>query len=179
MGATSTITEISTRPRPMPKYVDVTDNFTSSIGPDGRQQYNHGDSSKHGLIAKLSDAGVLEFTVRARGGDEAKAKLGGGRDMFVSLMNRVQQDGLIVHSVMGRWVGGFGDDTVNYNEFVENAKTMTSIDAARNTWTGRQAAEFGFTEPRFTKMRVGDESGFGGIVHVYFEKPSTPTSAGV
>jgi hypothetical protein len=59
----------------------------------------------------------------------------------------------------------------NLNEFVRNLESMPQEEAAKHTWTGRRAAEFGFTQASvpFPLEKVGTAH----EVRAYFSKPSS------
>jgi hypothetical protein len=133
-------TSTSTSAKPAPKYLDLTDRFLGRQLGDGSMVYRYGNPRSHGLEVRASRDGVLRFEIRARGD---RAAMGGGRDMFVSAMQRLETDGVVPQTIMDHWSMGDND---NYNEYVRNlAASMTSQQAARNTWTGRRAAEYGLT----------------------------------
>jgi hypothetical protein len=100
-----------------------------------------------------------------------KATLGGGRDMYVSMMGRMKLDGLEPRIIEGSWVGG-----TNLDQYFENLQTMPPLAAAGATWSGRMAAEFGYTQVtmpfRNDKTRTAETE-----IYVQFSKP-TGTSAG-
>jgi hypothetical protein len=151
-----------------PPRVDLTDRFTAqAVGTETK--YKCGDPRTHGLAATLKASGQLSFFVSA-GGD--KETLGGGRDMFVSLMLRMHRDGVEVREIEGAWTGEVGTrQSDNLDEFVRNLESMPQEEAAKHTWTGRRAAEFGFTQASvpFPLEKVGRAH----EVRAVFSKPSS------
>jgi len=85
--------------------------------------------------------GVLGFDIRAQG-DAALS--GSGRDMFISAMQRLEQQSVQVNKVRGIWVEG--TDSVNSAQYLNNLKTMSPEQAALNTWTGSIAKDYGFSK---------------------------------
>jgi len=141
--------------------LDLTERFDVEAGKDyfgQKRTYKYGDPRTHGISATLNGRGHLSFFVSAGGDKETQ---GGGRDMFVSLMQRIERDGLEVKVIEGNWAKG-----TNFDEYFENLKTMPDVDAAKLTWTGRRAAEFGFTEVRLPFPFEGFDQ------RVEFSKPS-------
>lgn len=70
---------------------------------------------------------------------------GSGRDMFISAMQRLSNEGIQVNQIRGNWLNG--GDSVNTAQYQANIATgMSPEQAAKNTWTGKVAADFGFTK---------------------------------
>lgn len=64
--------------------------------------------------------------------------------MFASAMQRLDQEGVQVNAIRGTWIEG--TDSVNAAEYLSNLdRGMSPQQAAANTWTGRMAARYGFT----------------------------------
>jgi hypothetical protein len=130
--------------------------------------FNYG-SDDHGIKATLRRNGSLKFEVHSK--PTERSNFGGGRDMFISLMRRIKKENLEVKSIAGEWLGVVGTrNSENLNQYVENLKTMNEKDAAINTWTGRLAADFGYTE---VDIHQSLEENFG--VHeamVFFRRPN-------
>jgi hypothetical protein len=83
---------------------------------------------------------VLEFTVVARTAGQSGAV--SGADFFAAMMAHFGPNN--VQTIVGHWVAGVDLDT-NIDQF--NALTLSGlseIDAAKATWTGRRAMDFGF-----------------------------------
>jgi hypothetical protein len=128
---------------PVPR-VDVTDDFIVKTGSDGtvRLQYGNPDGVS-GLIVNVDSDGTLGFNIRApSGGDPVSGA--SGTDMFASAMQRLDQEGVQVNAIRGTWIEG--TDSVNSAEYLSNLdQGMSPQQAAANTWTGRMAARYGFT----------------------------------
>ncbi len=142
--------------------VDLADSFVQQKmrGKDLRYLYR-GYGDIHYLDAIVDSNGTLGFDIRAGGNT---AVLGGGKDMFYGLMNRLKQDGVQVQQIRGTWLDG--DGSVNY----ETYRKLTSGhspkppgQAALETWTGQQARAFGYG-------KVVDLKDFGIDVKVLFGK---------
>lgn len=142
--------------------VNVADEFTEfSTGSSARSyQYMNPDAG-HGLAVFVDGDGVAGFDLAALGD---RARYGGGRDMMLSAMQRMEADGVNVTQIRGMWLREGRSD--NFAEFTTNVSTMSRSNAAANTWTGRFAANMGYTqvsEPLVTPSSV----------MVYFTKPRT------
>ncbi|MEE5055274.1 hypothetical protein V2J84_16505 [Pseudomonas alliivorans] len=85
--------------------------------------------------------------------------------MFISAMQRLEQEGIKVNAVRGAWFGG--TDSVNTSEYLaDSEKGMLPAEAAAKTWTGRIAAKYGFTNVQTSvKERWNDAT------TVIFERP--------
>jgi hypothetical protein len=131
------------------------------VDRDGGRYYSYLDPDDgHGLAIYVDKNGILGSDIRAQGDASV---LGSGRDMFLSAMQRLRADGVNVSAIRGLWLPGSRKDSVNWVEFHENLPTMSPQAAAANTWTGRIAADLGYTQ--VSQPRVG------GTVEVYFTKP--------
>jgi hypothetical protein len=140
--------------------VDVTNQLdVQNISDDYTSFQYLSPESGHG-IAGFVDEGVLSFNVRAQGDRQT---LGSGKDMFYGAVERMKNEGIAFDKIRGTWVPG--SDSVNAAEYQKNLTNgMSAEDAAKNTWTGRLAADQGFT-------KVGAIEDWGDFVNVTFEKP--------
>ena len=74
--------------------------------------------------------------------------------MFADMMNNVGQK-TEIKTIVGQWSDSAGL-TDNYTEYLRNVKAgMKPEVAAANTWTGRQAAKYGYTEVTPVKTSQG------------------------
>ena len=100
--------------------------------------------------------GVLEFTVVAKISGQTGSVA--GKDFFAAMMAHFSP--AAVRTIKGIWVAGLDLDT-NIDQF--NALTkqgMSDIDAAKGTWTGQQANDYGFTNVKIDwKDPPGDYPG--------------------
>ena len=103
---------------------------------------SHGESGS-GVIADLDDDGILTLMMQRNQGSPIS-----GREMFDRVMEHF---GDRVNGVQGYWV--YGDNLAAFNAAVRGGDPLRS--AARGTWTGRQAARYGFTR---VKILVADEN---------------------
>jgi len=167
-GATNVVlTNVSAPPSPR---LDLKAAFSLSRDGSGNHVFEYGRATKHGLKATLDANGELSFHVNVQ--KDLRATRGGGRDMFVSLMQRIDGEGLQVNSIAGEWVGKLGTgQSANLDQYVKNCKMMSQEDAAMATWTGQRAAEFGFTKA--TIAFPLERNGADHEVEVLFEKPTT------
>jgi hypothetical protein len=124
--------------------VDVTDDFILKSGKNGSATLRFGDpQGVHGLIVNVDKNGVLGFDIRAPQGGSSFSSAS-GTDMFLSAMQRLDQEGVQVSAIRGTWVEG--TDSVNSAQYLNNLnKGMLPQQAAANTWTGRLAASQGYT----------------------------------
>jgi hypothetical protein len=102
--------------------------------------YRATDQSDPGhCIRGTLTGGVLEFTVVTRTAGQHGAV--SGEDFFAAMIMHFGPTN--VQTIMGHWISGIDLDT-NIDQF--NALTlagMSDIDAAKATWTGRQAIAYG------------------------------------
>jgi len=126
------------------------------------------DDLAHGLWAYVDANGQLSFTVRAGGDSEALATFGSGRDMFDSLMLRLNNDNVNVSSIQGQWY--FNTDGVNaaqYQSAIESG--LSPSDAAFSTWTGSQVMRYGFNFVTVPEAQ-------GGIIKPVFQQVQGETN---
>ena len=105
----------------------------------------------HGLEVHVDKNGVLGFNIRAQGDASV---YGSGRDMFISMMQRLEKDGVAVNKIRGYWMSG--TDSVNYQQFIQNASRLGEAKAAQQTWTGKIASDYGFTNVESIKESFGN-----------------------
>jgi hypothetical protein len=154
-----------------PRYLDVTTQYAVNWGSSrdarsgGSIEYIYGNTQTHGCRMTVQNH-VLRFDIRARGD---RATMGGGRDMFLSGWKRIRQDGISIRRIKGNWLRG--QDSTNFNSYINdrNVRGLSPEDAARNTWTGKIAAELGYTRIKITR-EVSTQ------VKVLFSKPRWPAS---
>ncbi len=131
-------------------------------------------SSKHySWISKGKDSfgingdlsrGILEFSIDTRNLETGQRIRFRGTDLFENMINHFGLEN--IDYIKGRWVSGD-----NYNEFTENLLTMNEKKAAKATWTGRRAAEYGFTRVKRVIYNPAFEGERKGSVRVYFTRP--------
>ncbi|MBB5407659.1 YD repeat-containing protein [Paraburkholderia sp. HC6.4b] len=133
---------ISSRVGPPIPRLDVSDQFSiNRYGGGVSIDYLDAEYGSHGLNAYIDQSQRLSFEIRANGD---VAKLGSGKDMFASMMLRLDREGIEVNGITGTWVSG--TDSVNAAEYARNlAAGMSKENAALNTWTGRLASSYGYT----------------------------------
>ncbi|MFD8081800.1 RHS repeat-associated core domain-containing protein [Kitasatospora sp. NPDC059722] len=98
----------------------------------------HSDSGSM-TIALLDDQGKLTL-----GMDRLPGSPLSGKQMFGMVMDHF---GDRVQSIEGNW--SYGDNLKAFNSLVAGGTPLKS--AARSTWTGQRAAEYGFTSARITR----------------------------
>ncbi|WP_156440223.1 MULTISPECIES: hypothetical protein [unclassified Burkholderia] len=128
---------------PTPR-INVSDEFVVRTSKNGSVSLQFGDPEGiHGLVVNVDKQGVLGFNIRSAPGGSSFSTAS-GTDMFASAMQRLEQDGVQVNAIRGTWISG--TDSVNAAQYASNlSKGMTPQQAAANTWTGRIAARYGFT----------------------------------
>jgi hypothetical protein len=119
---------------------------------DGKIGYSYGSLNQgQGLEATVDTSGVLRFEVKS---GTRRAQYGTGTEMFDDMMGAVNKNGKVT-TVQGQWSNtpGLSD---NFDAFTANLKAgMQPEQAALNTWTGKQAAKYGFTEVNVDKQLDG------------------------
>lgn len=125
--------------------VDVTDKFFVRHFPKNIELSYEADEERHYLYAYVDKNNQLSFSIRSQGDRETN---GSGRDMFISLMKRLEQERITVDKIQAHWVTN--DDSVNTRSYLENlSQGMSKQDAATNTWTGHILGEYGFRPQTF------------------------------
>ncbi|SDV01177.1 filamentous hemagglutinin [Pseudomonas corrugata] len=148
-------------PVPLAPRIDVTSDFSMRSYKDGLVMLKYGDPEVAGLVVNVDKYGVLGFDVRANSNGFNPS----GTDMFISAMQRLDQEGIKVSAIRGAWVEGV--KSVNTTEYTANlAKGMSPTEAAANTWTGRIAAKYGFTSVQAPKKEM-----FSDTTTVIFKRP--------
>ena len=109
-----------------PSKIGSTSEFTMWASPDKAK----------GIYGALNKDGLVEFVIEA--GPQASPH---GRVLFAEMMEHF---GSKAKGVVGSW--SYGDNLARFNQLV--AQGMTPAKAAAQTWTGTQAARFGFTTVR-------------------------------
>ncbi|MCW3844736.1 HINT domain-containing protein [Micromonospora yasonensis] len=109
---------------------------------DNSYSISHAKSGS-GVIADLDSDGIITLMMQRNGGSPMS-----GREMFDRVMAHF---GDRVNGIQGYWV--YGDNLAAFNAAVRNGDPLRS--AARGTWTGRQAARYGFTR---VKILIADEN---------------------
>lgn len=144
---------------PLPK-VDVSDQIilVHSSRRGSLVKYEYEVSKQHFLKVTIKD-GILSDYIWAD--PNLRATHGGGRDMLLSLMRRLEKDGVQVRGVQQEWLRGVGD---NHRDYVlsKQVRGMTSAEAAKSTWSGNFWSKLGYD-----KVRIDKESDYG--VVLYFE----------
>jgi hypothetical protein len=110
-----------------------------------------------GIMATLSQAGVLEFGIEAGPASNVR-----GTEMFKRMM---QHFGNNVKAIQGSWY--YGDNLAAVKKFT--AAGLSLEEAATRTWTGKRAAEHGYT-----KVKILEAKGAPGHyteVKALFERP--------
>jgi len=150
--------------------MDLSAQFAVSKTPQGvRLQYGDpngwsavgGDS--HGIIGFVDKDGILGVDVFASA--ELRAQYGSGRDMYNSMMTRLQQENVDITGIRGAWLKG--TDSVNYAQYQSGlAAGLEPAQSALNTWTGKLAQSYGYGQ-------VESITGSNSNVYVLFRKPGS------
>ena len=70
-------------------------------------------------------------------------------------MTRLNQDGIQVNSIRGAWLQG--TDSVNYSQYTQGiANGLAPEQAALNTWTGKLAQQYGYTQVQSVEQSSGN-----------------------
>ena len=133
--------------------IDLTDHFNLITSRSGSRTYRYMDPEDgiHGLEVHVDKNGVLGFNIRAQ---SDASVYGSGRDMFISMMQRLGKDGVAVNKIRGYWMSG--PDSVNYLQFIQNTSKIGEVKAAQQTWTGKIASDYGFTKVESIKESFGN-----------------------
>lgn len=118
-----------------------------TVLPDGTRRYSYGSVKQgQGLDASVDTSGVLRLEVRS---GARRQQYGSGAEMFDDMMSAMNKNGQ-VKEILGQWSNTPGL-TSNFDAMLSNMKAgMTRQQAAINTWTGQQAARYGFTNADVT-----------------------------
>jgi hypothetical protein len=73
-----------------------------------------------------------------------------------------------ITAIQGNWIGGSSDNLVAINKLTVGG-TMTIEEAAKLTWTGKRASDYGYTQVQIVGMPEG-RPGHYTRVHVLFTK---------
>lgn len=123
-----------------------------------------------GVSALVTGAGILRITLRAT------ERTPRGSVIFGHMMDAIGDQ---AHTIQGQWATrpGFTDNLDAFNAGIRNGLSPT--EAALNTFTGKMAARYGYTEVTFTRLDVrdGDQTLVGRPaeytrVKVLFSKPA-------
>jgi hypothetical protein len=98
--------------------VDVTDEFLLKNGKNGSTTLQYGNpEGVHGLIVNVDKNGVLGFDIRSPQGGSSISNAS-GTDIFLSAMQRLEQEGINVNTIRGTWIEG--TDSVNSAQYLVN-----------------------------------------------------------
>ena len=128
--------------------------WSRSAGPN---EFNLINEDGKGILSNLLPDGTLSLAVEAGPDSEIR-----GVALFDAAMTHYAER---VKAVEGAWY--YGDNLDNANELMMAGTSLK--DAVAMTWTGRQAARYGFTVPEFVSTE-GDPGQFTNIV-VRFHRP--------
>lgn len=106
-------------------------------GDESTYSISH-DASGSGVIADLDSDGILTMMMHNNPDKGSPLR---GKAMFDEVMGHF---GDRVQGVQGIWV--YGDNLGGFNDAVRGGSSLVA--AAKGTWTGRQAARYGFTRAR-------------------------------
>ena len=136
-------------------------NATSEIAPDNitsdEKSLLVSHSSGSLLMAEIADDGLITFAVGRPPGGQVR-----GRRMFDEM---IRHFGERATGIRGTW--RYGDNLAEFNKRLSSGEDPQ--EAASKTWTGRMAAEHGFTEVEV--LSKPSESGHYPSVDVIFSKP--------
>jgi hypothetical protein len=111
------------------------------------------------MYAELLPNGVVKFNIQAVHPDDGTRRTVRGRMLFDLTMRHF---GAAVNAVRGYWMDGTNFEQCNKSI----AAGLTVEAAAQATWTGQQAARYGFTRVD-RKQLIGWSGGYG-LIEVYF-----------
>jgi hypothetical protein len=121
---------------------------------------------EHSLDGNVDSEGTLGFNIMAKNN---KDTFGTGTDMFIGLMNRYQRENIEIKTIRACW-DKWEPEGTNTKQYLSNLRAGQPPEmAAKNTWTGRRAAQFGYTDVKVTDTRND--------VIADFTKPTRPMMA--
>ena len=146
---------------------DVSEHVSSPhlIGGGPSFMITHKSNRMFYAEAYLSPGGILNFTLHLRT-KSGRLRVPGikGSQIFKLAMELY---GERVRAIKGEW---FGELNVNLTQFNRLTSSGTNLEsAALQTWTGRQAERFGYTQPAFAQLHGRDR--IYSKVSVLFLKP--------
>ncbi len=118
-------------------------------GDDFSFQIGH-RASGSGLAAQLDEKGTFTFAIENFPQEGSVLR---GKQMFDEALAHF---GDRVQAVQGAWV--FGDNLARFNHAVDGGASLVA--AAKQTWTGQQAARHGFTRVRIDEAIPLTDGGF-------------------
>lgn len=119
------------------------------------------------FVAFRNSAGKLTFEVRNKGWGNQKHPLIYPGRLLEESINYFDNQGFPVEKIEGHWQGE-GELTDNYNQFHQTFRaTNDQQEAARQTWTGRQAQKLGF---EVESIKQGEELGIPNISVIFRRK---------
>jgi hypothetical protein len=125
-------TEINARNEKLPSFCEITGNGHS---------FHFLDKDTKELIGMcdIDIDGFITFAIY-RKGQQTKAT---GKDVFNSLMKNYELHGVKYNGINGVWTNS--DNTTELNKLIlDNLNPMSIDEAAKLTWTGQRAAEYGY-----------------------------------
>ncbi|MFI6448530.1 polymorphic toxin-type HINT domain-containing protein [Kitasatospora sp. NPDC050543] len=130
---------------------------------DCREYYEYHPSGT-GIMAEVGSDGMLDTIVSVAKNAPSTDPTGG--QMFINAMEAVGHN---ADGVRGKWLSGgeLKDNLDSFNAGIQNL--LSPEDAARNTFTGKMAARYGFTEVEF-EIRIGSPGEYA-KVQVLFKRP--------
>lgn len=116
------------------------------------------------IIGELVSGGQLSFIVENL--PKTSPHTGcPGKWMFQQMMTHF---GTSVAAIQGNWVGAASDNLIAINRLTVGA-AMTVEEAAKQTWTGMRAGEYGYTQVQVVGTPAGAAGHYAGL-HVLFTK---------
>lgn len=154
--------------------VDLTDPYKIQISDHEELDLQHNSFSyvdyegDFEFSAQLDQWGIFEFNAQLKNVELRTRSAYSGKKLFRRAIKHFGKRNIA--GIRGSWV--FGDNLISFHTNVKE-KRMSPEDAARNTWTGKMAAKYGFTEVQFEKSSVVSEEGLPSI-RVVFYRPGSP-----
>jgi hypothetical protein len=110
------------------------------------------------IIGELVGGGQLSFIIENL--PKTTPRTGcPGKWMFRQMLNHF---GASVTAIQGNWIGAMSDNLIELNKLTVGG-AMSIEDAAKRTWTGTRASEFGYTQVRLFGLPSGTP---GNYTHV-------------
>jgi hypothetical protein len=117
------------------------------------------------FTAELDNHGVLALNVQLINKRLGIRSYQHGPDLYAQMIEHFGLEN--INAIEGVWGGG-----TNFDQFNGNLRRGMGVEeAAANTWSGRQAARYGFTKIKSYEFTMVQESEFGDIPYPIYQRP--------
>lgn len=113
----------------------------------------------------LESSGTLSLSFQLRDIEGNRSVFLSGKEEFQRIMEHF---GKRVKRIQGTWL--YGDNLAEFNRLVGPPHGLDVFEAAAQTWTGKNAAKYGYTEVKILKLTKSIRGDYNSV-KVIFEKP--------